>query len=464
MFVTFVANASGRASTNMRHSRSRGRAPAIPLWPARPVLAYPSRPQREVPAVNDRPVHLIVDEQLERSRVTVFFRLLLVIPHLIWLGLWGIAALVAVIVNWFVTLFAGRSPEGLHNFLAAYIRYAIHVGAYALLAADPFPDFLGKPGYPVDVEIAPPQPQNRWKVGFRIVLAIPALLIVGTLMPGGYGSNSSTGLAGVAAVFGWFAAFGQERLPRGLRDAVAYALSYSAQLYAYLFLLTDRYPNSDPLTALADVPSRPEDPIQLEVNDDLERSRLTVFFRLALVIPHVIWLSLWTVAVYFVVIANWFATLFYGTSPDDFHRFLAAYVRYQNHVYAYAFLIADPFPGFTGELGSYPIEPIIEGPAPQTNWKVIIRLILVLPAISLEIAYGGLLFVVALLGWFVSLANARMPLGMRNAGALVLRYGAQTNGYLLLLTDVYPYTGPTKPVLTAPAPSLPPQPLSQPSL
>jgi hypothetical protein len=25
------------------------------------------------------------------------------------------------------------------------------------------------------------------------------------------------------------------------------------------------------------------------------------------------------------------------------HRFLAAYVRYQTHVYAYLFLIADPF-------------------------------------------------------------------------------------------------------------------------
>jgi hypothetical protein len=414
--------------------------------------------------VNDRPVHLIVGGELERSRLTVFFRLLLAIPHLIWLGLWGIAAGVAVIVNWFATLFAGQSPAGLHNFLAAYVRYAIHVGAYLLLAAEPFPDFLGKRGYPVDVEIAPPQPQNRWKVGFRILLAIPALLIVGTLMPGGYGSSSSTGLAGVAAVFGWFAAFGLERIPRGLRDAVAYALSYSAQLYAYLFLLTDRYPNSDPQTALADVPSRPADPIQLDVSDDLQRSRLTVFFRLLLAIPHVIWLSLWTIAAFLVAIVNWFATLFNGTSPDDLHRFLAAYVRYRAHVYAYLFLIADPFPGFAGELGSYPIEPIIEGPAPQTNWKVVVRVILAFPAIVLEIAYDGLLFAVAVLGWFVSLANARMPLGMRNAGALALRYGAQTSGYLLLLTDVYPYTGPTKPALAPPAPSLPPQPLSQPSL
>jgi hypothetical protein len=395
--------------------------------------------------VNDRPVHLIVSDDLERSRLTVFFRLLLAIPHLIWLSLWGIAAFVAVIANWFATLIAGTSPAGLHNFLAAYIRYAIHVGAYLFLAAEPFPDFLGKPGYPVDVEIAPPQPQNRWKVGFRMVLGIPALLIAGALTSvsaRNFGTSYNTGLIGVAALLGWFAALAQARLPRGLRDAIAYALSYSAQLDAYLFLLTDRYPSSDPQLAIGELPVR-ADPIGLEVGDDLRRSRLTVFFRLLLVLPHLIWLTLWAILAYLVAIVNWFATLFRGVSPDGLHRFLAAYVRYQNHVYAYMFLIANPFPGFTGKAGSYPVEPLIEGPRPQNRWKVFFRLLLALPALLLDTAYGGLLGVVALLGWFASLANGRMPLGMRNAGALALRYAVQTNGYLLLLTDSYPYSGPT---------------------
>jgi hypothetical protein len=396
---------------------------------------------------DDRPVHLIVSDDLERSRLTVFFRLLLAIPHLIWLALWGVVASVAVTVNWFATLFSGQSPEGLHNFLAAYIRYAIHVGAYLFLAANPFPDFLGKPGYPVDVEIAPPQRQNRWKVGFRLILAIPALLIAAALTSVSartYGTSYNTGLIGVAALLGWFAILAQTRMPRGLRDAVAYGLSYSAQLDAYLFLLTDRYPNSDPQTALADIPSRPADPIQLEVSDDLARSRLTVFFRALLAIPHLIWLLLWGIVAYFAVIASWFATLFRGTSPDSLHGFLAAYIRYQTHVYAYLFLVANPFPGFTGEQGSYPVEPHIEGPREQNRWKVGFRLILAIPALLLSSAYSGLLLVVALLGWFASLANAAMPLGMRNAGALALRYAAQANGYLLLLTDHYPYSGPTR--------------------
>lgn len=59
-------------------------------------------------------------------------------------------------------------------------------------------------------------------------------------------------------------------------------------------------------------------------------------------------------------------------------------------------------------------------------------------------AYNALLTVAALLGWFSALARGRMPRGLRNAGALALRYQAQTFGYLLLLSDAYPYSGPLR--------------------
>jgi hypothetical protein len=397
--------------------------------------------------VNDRPVKLIVSDDLQRSQLTVFFRLILVIPHLIWLGIWGIGAFIVAIVNWFATLIQGQSPQNLHNFLAGYVRYAIHVYAYLSLAAEPFPDFLGKPGYPIDVQIAPPGPQNRWKVFFRILLSIPALMIAGALTSGrasGFGANYNygLGLAGVAALFGWFVGIAQARMPRGLRDAIAYALSYAAQLDGYLFLLTDRYPDSDPQTALAELPTR-NDPIGLEVGGELTRNRLTVFFRAILAIPHLIWLTLWAIAALIAAVANWFVTLAGGISPPSLHNFLGAYVRYQQHVYAYLFLIADPFPGFTGAVGSYPIEPVIAPPATQNRWTVGFRIVLAIPAALVQSAYGGLLFVVAVLGWFAALATGKMPLGMRNAGALAIRYGAQANGYYLLLTDAYPYSGPT---------------------
>jgi hypothetical protein len=403
-----------------------------------------------VNAVPERPVHLIVRDDLARSRLTVFFRLLLAIPHLIWLSLWGIAAFIAVIVSWFATLFAGQSPEGLHSFLASYVRYAIHVGAYLFLAANPFPDFTGAPGYPVDVEIAPPQRQNRWTVGFRLILAIPAVLfasvLAGSLSSAGllrWGTGYSAGLLVSAAAFlGWFATLARGRMPRGLRDAAAYAIAYAAQLDAYLFLLTDRYPDSDPLAALPDVPAR-SDPIALRADGELHRSRLTVFFRLLLALPHLIWLSLWGIVAYLAMIVNWFATLVGGRSPAGLHRFLAAFVRYQTHVYAYLYLTANPFPGFVGQEGSYPVELSIDGPREQNRWKVGVRIVLAIPALMLAGVYGYIAGLAALLGWFAALVTSGMPRGLRSAQALALRYSAQTYGYLFLLTESYPYGGPS---------------------
>jgi hypothetical protein len=122
--------------------------------------------------------------------------------------------------------------------------------------------------------------------------------------------------------------------------------------------------------------------------------------------------------------------------------------------------VGNPFPGFTGRAGSYPVEAVIAAPARQSRWKVGLRLILAIPALILMGAYGGLMLVVAILGWFAGLVTARMPLGLRNAGVLALRYQAQVAGYLLLLSDSYPYGGPyLNPGLGAPAvPSRPPAP------
>ena len=79
--------------------------------------------------------------------------------------------------------------------------------------------------------------QNRWKTGFRAFLAIPAVVV-----------NSALGSAlFVAAVLTWFVALARGSAPWGLRNLSAYALRYSAQLNAYLLLLTDAYPHASPL-------------------------------------------------------------------------------------------------------------------------------------------------------------------------------------------------------------------------
>jgi hypothetical protein len=266
------------------------------------------------------------------------------------------------------------------------------------------------------------------------------------------GSNFGTaGLLGTAALLGWFFALFRGRMPRGLRDTIAYGLSYAAQAWAYFLVLHDRFPSSDPLTAIGTPPTR-DDPVQLNGDEEPRRSRLTVFFRLPLAVPHLVWLALWGIAALVAAVANWVATLVKGTSPEPLHRFLARYVRYQLHVGAFLCLIGNPFPGFTGAEGSYPIELRVADRDRQNRWTVLFRWLLALPALLLAGAYAALLYLIAIFAWFVGLLTARMPPGLENAGALALRYLAQTNAYLYLVTGSYPYSGPC---LTPAPPSAP---------
>jgi hypothetical protein len=182
------------------------------------------------------PIQVVVTDDLQRNRLTVFFRGLLAIPHYIVLFVWSIVAEIAILIAWFAALITGRVPAGLHGFIASWLRYATHVYAYVGLLADPYPAFSGSSTYPVDLAVAPPEPQSRVKTFFRIILAIPALIIASVLRYLGF----------AVAVIGWFAALFLGRMPKGLRDTGAWTLRVDQQTYAYTALLTDRYPEFGP--------------------------------------------------------------------------------------------------------------------------------------------------------------------------------------------------------------------------
>jgi uncharacterized protein DUF4389 len=398
------------------------------------------------------PVRLVVADDLHRSRLTVFFRLLLAIPHFFWLGLFTIGAVFVAFINWWATLITARAPKGLHDFLAGYIRYATHVFAYVFLAANPYPAFYvgsEQAAYPIDVRVDPPERQNRWVTGFRFILAVPAVLVSGALSGGGSVSSggrgfSTGGVMGLAAILSWFSALARGRSPRGLRDFSAWALAYTAQFYAYLFLVTDRYPNSNPLTFLGGQlePPEAEGRPRVESTDDLRRSRLSVFFRLPLAFPHIVWLILWSVLAYLAAVVNWFFTLIAGHPWRPLARFLSAYIRYTAHVYAFLYVIGNPFPGFVGAAGSYPVDVRIDVPGRQNRWITGFKLVLVIPALLLSSAIGWVLFFAGVLIWFSSLVRGRAPDGLQTSGVYAIGYGAQLSAYLFALTDRYPHSSP----------------------
>lgn len=192
--------------------------------------SVPDVPAGEAPL---HPIRLAVTDDLRRNRLTVLFRLLLAIPHLVWWWIWGIAAFVVSIAGWLATLVTGRLPDGIHSFLGAYVAYTTHLYAYLGIVADPYPSFTGAPGYPVDLEIDPPTEQSRLTVFFRLLLAIPAMLVTSVLQY----------LFQIVAVLAWFYALFTGRSSDGMRNLQAYCLRYQAQTHGYVFLLTGRYPS-----------------------------------------------------------------------------------------------------------------------------------------------------------------------------------------------------------------------------
>jgi hypothetical protein len=364
--------------------------------------------------------------------------------------LWGLVALFVAIAAWVGALANERPPRVCHDFLSAFIRYSVHVTAYLSLTADRFPGFTGDPGsYTIDLVLpAEPQLQNRWKTGFRLILAIPALLVDGAMLGGsagrGGGNNANIGALGASAFLGWWAALFTGRMPEGLRDLNLYALRYSAQSSAYLLLITERYPDADAFAPPVPA-SAPAHPVTLTASEELERNRLTVFFRLLLVIPHFIWVVLWSIAVLIAAIAGWFATLFSGRLPDALHDFMAAFARYYLHVQSYLYLAGDPFPGFLGKEGTYPLELRIAPPELQDRWRTGFRWILAVPALIVAAALGGLLAGAGFLSWFAVLFTGRMPRGLLRAEHYALRYTGQLSAYALLLTERYPYASPARP-------------------
>jgi Domain of unknown function (DUF4389) len=184
-------------------------------------------------AADRHPIGLIVTDDLRRSRLTVFFRLLLAIPQFIWLYIWSIAVTFTVLFAWFAAVVTGRVPDGLHNFNAAFLRYSTRVTGYVFLLADPWPGFTTLQPYPIDARVDPPTLQSRLTVFFRLILAIPALILVYVFRA----------VNQIIAIFAWFYCLVVGHMHEGMRNISAWLLRYEVQTYAYLMLLTGRYPS-----------------------------------------------------------------------------------------------------------------------------------------------------------------------------------------------------------------------------
>ena len=181
------------------------------------------------------PVAFEMDYVERRSRLSTFFRYILVWPHFFFAFFYSIAFYVVWILSWFALVFTGRWPDSLYSFSSGFLRYITRLTAYFYLGVDRYPPFSGADdaGYPVRVHIAPPQNRySRLKALFRVIYAILAVVI-----------RYAMGIViGFVSFLSWFVIVITGRQPESLQDALNFALSYTTRADALIFLITETYP------------------------------------------------------------------------------------------------------------------------------------------------------------------------------------------------------------------------------
>jgi hypothetical protein len=166
--------------------------------------------------------------------------------------------------------------------------------------------------------------------------------------------------------------------------------------------------------------------------------RLTVAFRIILLIPQAVVLFFLSIALAVVVIIGWFGALFTGRLPAWAHEFIGNVLRWYTRVGAYATLLTDQYPPFTFEDESYPVRPVLPAPVRLNRWAVFFRVILVIPAsVFAQIVRYGLTVPLIVVVWFIVLITSRMPPPLYSAYSALLRYEIRLNAYLFMLTSEY---------------------------
>jgi hypothetical protein len=204
--------------------------------------------------------------------------------------------------------------------------------------------------YPVSVSIEPmPGRRNRLTTAFRLILAIPHIILVGGVGIGaaysGDGKTSFGSQAGLLGAVAWFLAIvswfmivltGQHII--GIRQFTAFYLRWRVRALSYLMLLEDQYP------PFGDAPY----PASVAIVDPVgPRNRVTVGFRLILGIPHLIVLAFLLLAWWITAMIAWLLILVTGQYPQGLYEFGVGTLRWVLRVEAYLLLMVDDYPPFS---------------------------------------------------------------------------------------------------------------------
>ena len=201
--------------------------------------------------------------------------------------------------------------------------------------------------YPVQFSVEyPDRDLDRLTTAFRLIVAIPILIVAATL--GGDAAGWGSGRHGESFAFGaggllflppLLMILFRQKYPRWWFDWNLELLRFSNRVTVYLGLMDDRYPSTDePQSVRLDFPYP-------DAKQGLNRWLPLVKWLLA--IPHYIVLFFLAIGAVVAVVIAWFAILFTGRYPRDLFNFVVGVQRWSNRVIGYAFiLVTDRYPPF----------------------------------------------------------------------------------------------------------------------
>ena len=182
--------------------------------------------------------------------------------------------------------------------------------------------------YPAQFEVEYTDARNRVTVLFRLILAIPILILSSAVTAAV--QNLSFGVALMLLFRG--------RYPRVWFDWALYVNQFSYRVNTYMALLVDEYPSTTD-------PQRVRTDAQL---DEASLSRWMPLVKWCLAIPHYIVLALLYVGVALVLFLAWFIILITGRFPRGMFNFVVGTMRWTWRVNAYALLLStDRYPPFS---------------------------------------------------------------------------------------------------------------------
>jgi hypothetical protein len=190
--------------------------------------------------------------------------------------------------------------------------------------------------YPIAYEADYVRERNRLTTGFRLILAIPWIIVA-------YVYELA---ATVVAIIAWFALVILGRYPDWAYEFNAGALRYFVRFYAWAFLQTDQFP---PFGIGPD----PTYPVRLQVAPRAEKqSRLKALFRIILILP----LLIVQYAINFIhtgaAIVAWLTIVFRGYQPAGIHNALAFANAWHARTFGYLLLLRDEYP----PVGDEPVQ------------------------------------------------------------------------------------------------------------